>query len=225
MPRVLDLLPRLLLQACLALGAASAVLGCHTACKDDQPPARKRGHVSSHPNLHIDNCSDIPQGAIPLPVGTYTRDYRLKQALKAEADDFVIYYNEWTDGTAALHQYGADHLARIISRLPFTTCLVIVQPEPNLADPSLNAQRYEAVIKALTAAGVGDAANRVALGKPTAEGLFGEEAEVIFPRLVGGGGGGLGGGGLGGGLGGLGFGGGFGSFTGGFGGGFGGGFR
>ena len=207
MDRVLRYSRRLLMRACLGLGAVAAVVGCHTACKGD-----KCGSNTKFPNLHIDNCSDIQQGAIPLPVGTFTRAYQDRQASKAEADDFVLYYNEFVDNQAELHQDGSDHLARIAARLPTTPFLVVVQPEPK--HPLLNGARRLAVVKALSEAGIGDAAQRVVLGRPRAEGLYGEEAERIYPQLISGGG--FGGGGFGGGGGGFG-GGGFGG--GGFGGG------
>lgn len=206
-----------LTRACLVLGAAAGALGCHTAYKGKK--AAQHGH---HENLHIDNCSDIPQGAIPQPVGTYTSEYLLRQAAKAEADDYVVYYNEWLDGTTTLSQWGNDHLARIAAKLPSVPFPVIVQPEPN--EPRLSFARREAMVALLLQAGIPDAANRVFVGRPTAEGLFGEEAERIYPQLLQGGfngfGGGFGGGGFG--LnGGFGLGGGFGGGGFGFGGGFG----
>ncbi len=211
-----------LTRACVGLWVAAVAIGCHSACKDGS--GHKVKH-SKHPNAHIDNCSDIEQGAIPLPVGTFSGEYWNRQAIKAEADDFVIYYNEWIDGQSTTNQYGADHLARIAARLPVTPFLVVVQPEPG--QNVLSMARRDVVVNTLLKAGIADAPNRVVLGRPTAEGLFGEEAERIYPQLVrggfngfGGGFNGIGGGGFGGfGFGGGGFGGGFGG--GGFGGGFG----
>jgi hypothetical protein len=192
----------LLTRACVALGVAAVAVGCHSAYKNGQTKG-------NHDNLHIDNCSDIPKGAIPLPAGTYTKEYFARQQYKAEADDFTIYYNEWFDGKTDLHQWGLDHVARIAARLPVTPFLVVVQPEPD--QPVISAARRDKVVNLLFQAGIGDAPARVVLGRPTAEGLFGEEAERIYPRLI------AGGGGFGGGLGALGgqFGGGFGGVSGG----------
>lgn len=212
MDRLLHYSQWLLMRACLGLATLAVVVGCHTAYKAD----KWKKHDCCH-NLHIDNCSDIEQGAIPRPVGTFTNAYLERQAAKAEADDFVIYYNEWVDGQATLNQYGADHLARIAGRLPTSPHLVVVQPEPKF--PLLSTLRLQTVINQLVEAGITDAPQRVVLGRPRAEGLFGEEAEFIYPQLIQGGGflGNLGGFGN---LGGLGFGGfvGFGGFGGGFGG-------
>lgn len=193
----------LLTRACVVLGLAAVALGCHSACKDT-----KGKHGCSHPNLHLDNCSDIEQGAIPQPIGTFTGAYLNRQAMKAEGDDFVIYYNEWLDGKSELASYGSAHVARIAGRLPTTPFLVVVQPEPGYAD--LSAPRREVVVDTLLKAGIADAPARVVIARPRAEGLYGEEAERIGPRI-----GGIGGGG---GIGNLGGGSGISGFAGGFGG-------
>lgn len=208
-----------LIRACLVLGVAAAVIGCHHAYKDDC-----HGHHGCHGHgscWHVDNCADIPKGAIPQPPGTYANDWINRQAGKAEADDFVVYYNEWVDGQAVLSPFGGEHLDRIIARLPVVPFQVIIQPEPGY--PILNGLRHKAMIEALTDAGIKDAALRVVVGRSSAEGLFGEEAERIYPQLLQGGFTGNAGGaamlGFGGGLGGgLGFGGGIGGFGGGIGG-------
>jgi hypothetical protein len=215
-----------LVRACVVLGAAAVVIGCHHAAKDDCADCHGHSH-GGWDCLHIDNCADIPKGAIPQPPGTYTNEYLNREAGKAEGDDFTIYYNEWVDGQAVLGPFGGEHLDRIIARLPFVPFQVVIQPEPNL--PILNGLRHKAMIEALTEAGFKDAAKRVVVGRPAAEGLFGEEAERIYPQMIHGGFAGNAGGGLGlpyGGYGmaGLGFtGGGFGGFAGGGFGGFGGG--
>jgi hypothetical protein len=209
MERVLRYTPAVLARLCLGLGVVAAVIGCHHACKS----GNCGGEHNCCQNLYIDNCSDIPQGAIPQPVGTYVNMYLNREAGKAESDDFVIYYNEWNDEQPVLGPFGAEHIRRIASRLPYVPFPVIVQPEPD--KQVLNSVRRQAVIDVLVAAGINDAANRVFLDRPAAEGLFGEEAERIYPQLIRGGFGGFGGGG---GYGALGFGGGMGGFGGGFGG-------
>ena len=202
---------------------------CHTC--------ESKGALLSHLNpkncldKHVDNCAEIPCGAIPVTPGTYTNAWVNKQADKAEVDDFVLYYNDWKDGTAELGPFGRPHMAQIIARLPTVPFPVIIQPEEDREKPpaalkALDEMRRVAVIEMLAKAEIPDAANRVVVGHPTAEGLFGDEGERIYPRLLQGGMGGLGGfGGLGGlGGGGYGFGGlgGLGGIGGGFGGGFGG---
>lgn len=198
-----------LTRGCLILWTAAVAVGCHSASKDAS--CGKGGRHTGHPGAHLDNCSDIPQGAIPQPVGTFTTAYFARMAEKAEADDLVLYYNEWQDGLTQLTEYGAEHLGRIIAKLPTVACHVVVQHEPNTG-AALTAGRRAVVVDALAKAGYADAEGRVIVVRPGAEGLFGEEAERIYPQLVRGGFGGFNGGGLGGGLG---FNGGFNGFGGG----------
>src|SRR5205807_8204308 len=114
--------------------------------------------------------------------GSYTNELNNRQAEKAEADDFVVYYNEWVDGQATLGQYGTEHLSRMIARLPGVPFPVVLQPEPGF--PRLTAVRRHSLSSALASAGINDAAVRVVVGRPEAEGLFGEEAERIYPQLI-----------------------------------------
>ncbi len=211
----------LLSRAVAALGVTAAIVGCHHAMTEDGVVKLDKCQQCWN-NLHIDNCADIPKGAIPAPPGTFAVEWQNRHAGKAEADDFVFYYNEWVDGEAVLGPFGGEHLDRIIPRLPYVPYQIIIQPEPE--KPQLNARRHQAMIDALTQAGVPNAHLRVVLGRPMAEPMFGDEAEFAYPRLL------LGGLGVGGyfgfgGLGNFGF-GGFPGFAGGFGGffGFGGGF-
>lgn len=154
-------------------------------------------------------CEEVEKGAIPQPVGTFTRRDYAKQTEKGAADAFVIYYNEWLDGQTVLGPFGADHLVRIVSCVGSTSYPVVIQKDPD--QPRLAEERRRVVINELLRAGVVDAAARVVVDRPAAEGLFGVEAERIYPQLIrgsfngngfGGGGGGLngfGGGGFGGG--------------------------
>lgn len=236
---------RLRLTAALTVAACAAAVGClrkHTdACDScDKCGSPVRGRLA---NLRPDNCADIPCGAIPTHAGTYTNAYLNKQADKAEVDDFVFYYNEWKDGEAVLGPFGRAHLAQVIARLPVVPFPIVVQPEPEYIQATtttavnpdekrpdmkaLNDMRRQVIVDLLCQAKIPNAKERVVLGIPTAEGLYGDEGERIYPQLIqnqlGGYGNGYGNGfGFGRGFGfGNGFGGGFGGF-GGFGGGFGG---
>jgi hypothetical protein len=216
MERVFRFVQRALGRACVGLGVAAVVVGCHSAARkaggDCPPPGHKGGLHGGflarlqNCGLNIDNCSDIPQGSIPQPIGTFTNRYLNLQAAKGERDDFVLYYSDWMYEKAVLGPFGSERLGRIAARLPYTPFTVIVQPEPD-QPADLTNQRYQAVVAALTAAGIENAAQRVVIGPSPAEGLYGEEAPRIFQSLLQGGGG-FGGGGLG--FSGVGFGGGFG---------------
>lgn len=163
-------------------------------------------------NARVDNCSTIPPGAIPAPVGTYLHKFIDLQAAKAEADDFVIYNYEWYLGGRDLGPFGRYHLNEIARRLPSVPFPVVVEPS---LDYELNEARRQVIVDYLAQYGVPNPQDRVIIAFPQAGGLYGEEAEIrsyLF-LLTSYGYGTLGGfGGLGGfGFGGLGF-GGFGRF-------------
>ncbi len=240
---------RLAVGLIVALAATTGCLHKHKqtadeCCDDADGKCKACGKHKCHGKCRIDNCADIPCGAIPTHAGTYTNAYLNKQADKAELDDFVLYYNEFKDGEVLLGPFGRKHLAQMIARLPTVPFPVVIQPEPehlqatntpyNPEDKKIDARqvdqmRRKVVVDLLCQAKIPNAEERVVVGIPTAEGLFGEEGERIYPQMIQNQNGGFGQGGLGAfGLGGFGFGGlgGFGGFGGGGfgGGGFGGGF-
>jgi hypothetical protein len=173
-------------------------------------------------------ASGIRPATVPEDLGAATHRIFQAQVDKAGADAFVIYENEWRGDTALLGPFGTFHLDRIIRRLPPTPYQVLLQIHPR---DDVNQKRRHFIVKALLHAGIADAESRVVIGPPAAEGLYGDEAVMLYPLMLtsrfrtgGFGAGGFGGAGLGGfggfgGFGGLGW-GGFGGA--GFGGGFGG---
>ncbi|MGF1582517.1 MAG: hypothetical protein ACFCD0_24600 [Gemmataceae bacterium] len=189
---------------------------------------------------HVDHCSEIRPGALPAPPGYYMKAHRAAAASEADQDDFVIYTYEWVDESLDLGPFGQRHIAQIARAIKHgATWPVIVAPFQEC--PKLTEPRRAKVVQLLANMGIPDANTRVRVAYPLAEGLYGDEAEFTYPRMISpqnGFGNGLGGfgngfGGFGGGLGGFGsgfggFGGGLGGFgggLGGFGGGFGGLFR
>ncbi|MER3416616.1 MAG: hypothetical protein C4297_10440 [Gemmataceae bacterium] len=142
----------------------AGLAGCHT----------------THPWC-VDNCSDVPPGALPAPAGTYVREFQNVQAGKAEMDDFVIYKHEWYMGGKDLGPYGLYHLDQIARRLPEVPFPVMIQAH---ADPELNEARRQTVIAQLAMRGIQDAQERVVVGYPAAEGLYGEEAEWMYEQMI-----------------------------------------
>ena len=166
-----------------------------------------------------EHCKDIPPGAIPQPVGTYVCQWQHEQMNRAEADDFVIYHYEWLRETNQFSPFGGQHVVRIAKRLPYEPFSVVIEPSH---DSGLDQARVSAVVELLAEQGLPDAHQRVKVGTPIGEGLYGQEAPNATSTLFGNQRGGRGGGnfGFGGGQGGLG--GGFGGGSrGGLGGGFG----
>lgn len=129
----------------------------------------------------LDHCPNIPPGAIPPPNGTHTRRLQDQQAAKAEADDFVIYKHEWHMGGNQPGPYGRYHLHLIAQRLSSVPFPVMIQAD---SSSTLNQERRALVVQFLQQAGLADAEQRVVLGFPEAEGLYGEEGERLYPQMV-----------------------------------------
>jgi hypothetical protein len=130
----------------------------------------------------VDNCASIPPGAIPAPIGTYNGKLQETQASKAEADDFVVYKYEWFMGGAELGPFGRYHVNEMINRLPYVPFPVIVQPH---VDTELTEARRQVIVNYLAQSGIADPEQRVVVGFPNAEGLYGEEGERVFGQMVG----------------------------------------
>lgn len=129
----------------------------------------------------LDKCASITPGSMPAPNGAFVRQHQLVQTNKAEMDDFVVYLQEWYMGGRDLGPYGEYHIAQIAQRLPNTPFPVLVQVAP---DPAMNEHRRRVVIEKLAMAGIPDAANRVVLGRPEAEGLNGPESFRVYQGML-----------------------------------------
>jgi hypothetical protein len=129
----------------------------------------------------VDRCANIPKGAIPQPRGAHVQAFMDVQAGKAEADDFVIYKHEWCEDGKVLGPYGNYHLGQIIRRLPTVPFPVLIQVGP---DDKLNEVRRQLIVSQLAAAGIHDPEQRVIVGFPAAEGVYGDEAEIIYYRMI-----------------------------------------
>jgi hypothetical protein len=170
--------PAVRLWACGSLILSTLLLaGCCCPGKGDS--CHGRGGFCSR--LLGTQCADVPQGAIPEPPGAFVRRFQFVQEFKAEADDFVIYLHEWYRGGKELGPWGKWHLEKIIRRLPEVDFPVLIQIHP---DPALNQERWDFVVRQVALAGIPDAEQRVILGNPRAEGLYGDEAERIYQALV-----------------------------------------
>ncbi|MGO8746610.1 MAG: hypothetical protein ACLQNE_11535 [Thermoguttaceae bacterium] len=169
---VLRPLHKLFLDASLGLFAVAAVAGCHT--------------------------NDIVPGAIPQPNGTYACQWMHAEMARADQDKFVIYQYEWSADVAKLTPFGQRHVAQIVQRLCQVPCPVVIEPS---SDQRVDESRRMAVLEALASHGAPVASDRVILGRPEAEGLYGLEATGVATRMLSnrGGGQGAGGGALGGG--------------------------
>lgn len=136
------------------------------------------GFAGCHHRYH--DCKDIPHGAIPQPIGTHVCQWQTEQMARAEQDDFVIYRYEWLRDSAQFSPYGGRHMMGIAGRLPHAPFPVVIEPSD---DATLDQARREAATRMLAELGMPDAADRVVIGAPEAEGLFGQEAPQVTEEL------------------------------------------
>jgi len=188
------------------------------------------GTIGNRPWWCIDNCATIPCGAITPPPGTLLYQINGGQHELAQAERLYVYRHEWYLDKTDPGPDGRRHLAaisRLLNCVPANWPVVVepVVPEEEKvvsfeATRKLNEERRQKVVEYLLAHGHPEANERVILGYPTAEGLYGDPSALIGGRymLTQGGlgvGGGMGGGMMGGGMG-MGMGGGMGMGSGGF---------
>ena len=163
---------------------------------------------------HITVPAPVPNP--PAQLGATVYPSLQVQEENGEASDFVVYEHEFVQGTSRLNPEGESHLRQIAVRAPHTPFPVIVEhvsPDVSTDDPcyvpctTLDAQRRQAVIAALTMMGVPGAHGRVISGPALTAGLTAGEADRAYNAATsrgsnsgGFGGGGFGGGGAGGGF-------------------------
>ena len=127
------------------------------------------------------SCNDIVPGAIPQPAGTYDCQWAHAEKARADQDKFVIYQYEWSADGTRLTQSGQDHvavIARQICQAPFP---VLVEASP---DRRLDESRRIAILEALGSYGSPVAPERVCIGRPEAEGLYGQEASGLAGSVL-----------------------------------------
>lgn len=120
--------------------------------------------------------------ALPVePLGAAS--YRIfgAQVAAARQDHFVFYECEWKANSAKLGPAGEAHLQKVAMVLGRTAYPVIIEAHPQAA---LNLQRRAVIVASLLAAGIADAERRVVVGRPWAEGLYGEEAVPLYPQML-----------------------------------------
>lgn len=129
----------------------------------------------------INKCATITAGSMPLEPGGHVQRFINIQAEKAEQDDFTIHPNEWYQGGKELGPYGRYHIDQIARRWAAMPFQVIIATSDS---PEIDLIRRDVVLKELGRRGIEDAEVRVVLGRPRAEGLFGDEMEAIYARMI-----------------------------------------
>lgn len=144
-------------------------------------------------NADLRLCSAFYQrsNAIPdtLPLGTTVRAWYQVMETNAEAVDFILYRHDFVGDTARLTPDGKDHLWEIAARMRSTPFPVIVERMENNSNPELDALRRQVVVAALSSLGNADAEQRTVVSTPYGPGYNSIEAEPMYGRHVGSGGG------------------------------------
>jgi len=122
------------------------------------------------------SCNDIVPGAIPQPSGTYVCQWTHAQKTRADQDQFVIYQYEWSADATKLTPSGQRHVAQIAQGLCQAPFPVVIEPS---SDSRVDESRRIAVLEAIASSGNPVTPDRVILGRPEAEGLYGQEAPGI----------------------------------------------
>jgi hypothetical protein len=129
------------------------------------------------------------------PLGTQSDSVWRKQEANGEASDFVIYQHEFQRGSVKLNLDGEDHVKEIAARLlqgqeaPVVVERSRMSPRKNTeyhypvhANPGLDMNRREMIVRALTVMGVTDADDRVVVAPAYAAGMQASEAEAAYRR-------------------------------------------
>ena len=136
---------------------------------------------------HITVPAPVPNP--PAQLGATVQPSLQVQEENGEASDFVVYEHEFVQGTSRLNPEGESHIRQIAVRAPHTPFPVIVEhvsPDVSADDPcyipctTLDAQRRQAVIAALTMMGVPGAHGRVISGPALTAGLTAGEADRAY---------------------------------------------
>jgi hypothetical protein len=151
---------RLLLKQLLSACALSTLVGCQ----------------NGEGFLHRKCGDEFPHGAIPQPVGTYACRWQQAQMIRAEQDDFVVYEKEWGGTSSQLTAGGLDQAHKMARRLIEQPYTVVIEPHANAG---LNEARRTTLVQFLMEAQVQNPEERVVIGMPAAEGMFGQQAPLV----------------------------------------------
>ncbi len=127
-------------------------------------------------------CNNITPGAIPQPNGTYACQWIHAEKARADQDKFVIYQYEWmSPEVTKLTPSGQGHVAQIAQELCQTPFPVVIEPS---SDRRVDEWRRAAILEALAGSGNPVPPDRVILGRPEAEGLYGQEAPGVARGML-----------------------------------------
>ena len=160
---------------CLTLALIGAMIGC-------------RGNQGIR---GVDNCADIPKGAIPVEAGTYVAQWQQAQVDQASLDRGVLYQADFIGKTDSLGPAAKMNLARMITEGTIQTVPLVIEPSN---DSQLDMSRAASVAATLSASGWPVSPDQIQIAYPVALGLDGFRAQQVAGNTTGNGNQGGGGG-------------------------------
>jgi hypothetical protein len=112
------------------------------------------------------------------PLGASVHALGRTQVANGDAARMILYRADFVEGGSALTPRGKDHLAKIAALLPTSFSPLLIERSP--CAPELDAARRLAVLNELSHCTFPVPTERIVVGPPTARGLDGEEAALIY---------------------------------------------
>lgn len=148
--------------ACIGVFVSFTIAGCAS-----------RGGI-----FGVDECADIPKGAIPHPAGKKLCDWQTAQINGAIGDQTVLYRADFIGKGSALSPGAIERMARNANTGLAATQASLIEPS---GDESLDAARLGVVIDQLASLGITEPI--VEIATPAAIGLRGPQAERVASGL------------------------------------------
>lgn len=128
-------------------------------------------------------CADFPCGAIAQPLGSYTCSWQKSQAELANQENLVFFRREWVGDSLELSQGGKRHLGEVLPAVVEAGQVLIVEETEN---SDLDNRRREHLVMVLAKMEVQEPDQRVVIGYPIGEGMYGFNAPAIRSGIQGG---------------------------------------
>ena len=130
--------------------------------------------------LGVDDCADVPPGAVPEIAGTKVCNWQTVQTENAFRDQMVLYHCDFVGRTSELSPAAKERLARRVSSDDMGVNDWVIEPTQ---EAELDRIRVQSVMNQLATLGVAEV--NVVIGNPPALGLRGPLAEQTA-RAIGG---------------------------------------
>ena len=128
-----------------------------------------------------DHCADIPKGAIPAEVGSFSCAWQSAHVQAAEKKQLTVYQSDWVGDTAQLSELGSRQVRRMSQLLMTHPHEILVEPNGR-AD--IDQKRRETLVKEFTQLGVELPDESIVFAAPNYRGLHGVESRAIKNSIL-----------------------------------------